>query len=427
MATSAASLARVRGGLLGVVLLFAALYFIQGMNETATGLVHQPIYSLLKQWHTKPGQMTTLVALLGWPWCCKPLFGLLSDFCPLAGYRRKSYLLAAAFLTSVCFCGLYSIMPLQPGSRMFLMLTLMVPTFAVTFADVVLDALIIETGQPRGITARLQSVRWGASYAATILTGQLGGKLCQQHHEAWAFLLCGILATAALVLTVLFVREPRVTAVEDDLPTIRSTFSQAVRSPTVWWVGAFLFVWHFNPFTQSVLYLHMTETLASRGMNDSFYGDTISMLAVGSIAACITYGIYCRKVPMRWLAPIAVAGGIASTLAYWFLEGRTSAMVISLVVGFTYMTANMVQCDLAAQACPLHAAGTIFGGFMAVCNISTLLSTSAGGFCYKWAVDRWGPIEGFKALLLLGAFFTLLALPLARRIPRDLFARADNQ
>lgn len=423
MASSATSVARVRGGLLGVVLLFAALYFVQGMNETATGLVSQPIYSLLAQWHTKPGQMTTLVALLGWPWCCKPLFGLLSDFMPLAGSRRKAYLISAGFMTSICFCGLYTLMPLPPGSRMFLMLSLMIPTFAVTFADVVLDALIIEAGQPRGITARLQSVRWGASYAATILTGQLGGKLCQQHHEAWAFLICGALATAALVLTVICVREPRVVAVEDDLPTIRSTFAQAIRSPTMWWVGAFLFVWHFNPFTQSVLYLHMTKTLARQGMNNSFYGDTISMLAVGSIAACVSYGVYCRKLPMRWMVPLAVAGGVASTLSYWFLDGRTSAIIISLVVGYTYMTANMVQCDLAAQACPLHAAGTIFGGFMALCNISTLLATASGGFCYNWAVDLWGPHNGFKALLIVGAVFTLLAWPVGRRIPANLFDR----
>jgi sugar phosphate permease len=81
----------------------------------------------------------------------------------------------------------------------------------------------------------------------------------------------------------------------------------------------------------------------------------------------------------------------------------------------------MVQCDLAAQACPLHAAGTVFGGFMAICNISTLLATSAGGFCYQWAVDQWGPHDGFKAVLLLGAFFTVLAWPVARRIPQNLF------
>src|SRR5579864_3294585 len=123
MASSATSVSKVRGGLIGFVLLFAVLYFVQGMNETATGLVNQPIYSLLKKWNTSPGQMTTLVALLGWPWCCKPLFGLLSDFVPLAGYRRKSYLLGMGILSSVCFCGLYTLMPLAPGSRMFLMLT----------------------------------------------------------------------------------------------------------------------------------------------------------------------------------------------------------------------------------------------------------------------------------------------------------------
>jgi hypothetical protein len=191
----------------------------------------------------------------------------------------------------------------------------------------------------------------------------------------------------------------------------------------MWWVGAFLFVWHFNPFTQSVLYLHMTTTLARQGMNDSFYGDTISMLAVGSIAACVSYGVYCRKLPMRWMVPLAVAGGVGSTLSYWFLDGRTSAIIISVIVGYTYMTANMVQCDLAAQACPLHAAGTIFGGFMALCNVSTLLATASGGFCYDWAVKLWGPYDGFKAVLIIGTFFTLLAWPVGRRIPATLVQR----
>lgn len=421
MASWATSVTRVRGGIVGLFLLFAGLYFVQGMNETATGLVTQPVYSILKQWGSKPGQMTTFVALLGLPWCLKPFYGLLSDFVPLAGYRRKSYLLAMGAVTSVCFGGLYWLMPLPDGSRVLLLITLLVPTLAVTFADVVLDALIIETGQPRGITGRLQSVRWGASYAATIVTGKLGGKLCQDHHERWAFLICGALAAVAFMVSLICVREPRVVAVDDDLPTIRATLAQAFRSPPIWFVGAFLFIWHFNPFTQSVLYLHMTERLR---MPETVYGDTISLLAIGSIAACASYGLYCRLIPMRWMVPASIISGMISTLAYWFLAGPISVMVISVIVGFTYMTANMIQCDLAARACPLHAAGTVFGVFMALCNVSTLLSTWIGGYCYQWCVTMFGGYEsGFRAVLALGALFMLASWAVARRIPHHLIAQ----
>ena len=56
---------------------------------------------------------------------------------------------------------------------------LFVPTIGVAFSDVVIDALMVEEGQPRGLTGRLQSVQWAAIYAATILTGVLGGYLSQ--------------------------------------------------------------------------------------------------------------------------------------------------------------------------------------------------------------------------------------------------------
>ena len=425
MASGARTIARFSGGVVGLFLLFGALFFVQGTNETATGLITQPLYAILKRWGSKPGQITTFVAMLGLPWCLKPIYGLLSDFVPLAGYRRKSYLILMGVVASACFIGLFSIMPLAPHSTALLFIMLLVPTFAVTFADVVLDALIIETGQPRGITGRLQSVRWGAGYTATSLAGLVGGWLCQQHSERWAFLICGALATVALAILLLFVREPRAVALEDDLPTIRATLRDAFRSPTVRHVGIFLFVWHFNPFTQSVLYLHVTEHLRlSERVAEQFYGDTIFFLSVGSIVACISYGFYCRRFSMRRMVPLSIATGVVSTLLYWFLRPEhANAMTISVLVGFTYMTSNLVQCDLAARACPIHAAGTVFGVLMALCNVSTLLSTCVGGYVYEWLTDLWGTDRGFQALLIVGAVCTLASWPAARRIPHQLLPK----
>ena len=42
------------------------------------------------------------------------------------------------------------------------------------------------------------------------------------------------------------------------------------------------------------------------------------------------------------------AWGVLSTLAYWGLRDEQSAIVISVLVGFTYMTATLIQLDLAA-------------------------------------------------------------------------------
>lgn len=415
MSTLVASVARVRRDILLLFGLFAVLYFVQGITETATGLVHQPTLSLLKGWGHTAAEVTTFTALLGIPWCLKPIFGLLSDFVPLAGQRRKSYFLLAGALASIFFLSLY-LLPLASGAKYGLLVGLLVPTLAVTFGDVVLDALVIEIGQPRGLTSRLQSVRWGASYVAMILTGWLGGELCQHRQQRLAFLICGGLAAAASLLAFRLVSEPAKVVVEGDWPSIRRSLSAALRSKTSLIVGAFLFAWHFNPFSTSVLYLHMTKTMR---LSEQFVGDTYSLLAIGSIAACVAYGIYCRRVSMRVLLPLAVLSGVASTLAYLFLEGRTSAAVISLVVGFTYMTANMIQCDLAARACPMHAAGTMFAIFMSLCNVSTLVSMWVGGSLYEAAAGYWGSADAFNAVIWLGAGMTLLSWPIVRWLPRE--------
>jgi predicted MFS family arabinose efflux permease len=424
MSSVAATIAKARQGIIGLFCLFGLFYFIQGVNETATGLVNQPFLSLLERWGSTPGEITSFVALLGVPWCLKPVFGLVSDFVRFAGYRRKSYLIATAAATSACFLGLY-LLPLSAGSRHLLLIGLFVPTLAVTFADVVLDALIIELGHPRGITARLQSVRWGASYAAMIITGKLGGKLCEAGYQRMAFLICGGLAAVGFFLSVLMVREPRQVVVEEDLPELKAALLESLRSPTVIVTGLFLFAWHFNPFTQSVLYLHVKNTMNfSRGMAEAAYGNSMSMLAIGSILACVCYGVYCRRVPMRWMAPASIAIGIVSNLLYYMLVGPKSLDAVSLAVGFTYMTANMIQCDLAARACPVHAAGTVFGLFMALCNVSTLLSVWLGGRLYQWAVEQHGGIYAFQMMLLVGSGCIAASLLVARRLPRELLGKA---
>jgi hypothetical protein len=422
MSSVAVTVAKARQGIIGLACLFGLFYFIQGVNETATGLVNQPFLSLLERWGSSAGEITGFVALLGVPWCLKPIFGLVSDFVRFAGYRRKSYLIATSLATCACFLGLY-LLPLSAGGRHLLLFGLFVPTLAVTFADVVLDALIIEHGQPRGITGRLQSVRWGASYAAMILTGHLGGKLCQAGHQRTAFLICGGLAAVGFFLSVLMVREPRHVVVEEDLPALKTALLESLRSPSVIVTGLFLFAWHFNPFTQSVLYLHVMKTMNfSKSMGEAAYGNSMSMLAIGSILACACYGVYCRRVPMRWMVPGAIVTGVISNLLYFLLVGQKSLDVVSVAVGFTYMTANMVQCDLAARVCPVRAAGTVFGLFMALCNISTLLSIWFGGLLYQWAVEQYGGQQAFQLMLLVGSGFIASSWFVARRLPRELLA-----
>jgi hypothetical protein len=74
---------------------FAILYFVQSIGDPTSGLIAQTVRSLLRSWGESPASLAALMALLAIPWSVKPVFGLLSDFVPLLGSRRRNYLLLA--------------------------------------------------------------------------------------------------------------------------------------------------------------------------------------------------------------------------------------------------------------------------------------------------------------------------------------------
>ena len=68
---------------------------------------------------------------------------------------------------------------------------------------------MIEVGKPRGLTGPLQSAQWFAASLGLLCSGIAGGCLTSRNRHELAFLICAVLWTASLVLTLAFVREPQ--------------------------------------------------------------------------------------------------------------------------------------------------------------------------------------------------------------------------
>ena len=83
-----------RMSMVGLGSLFGLLYFVQGIVEPTDGLLSQPIKSLLRNWGYSAAATAWFIAVLSIAWAIKPLYGLLTDFVPFAGSRRRSYLAA---------------------------------------------------------------------------------------------------------------------------------------------------------------------------------------------------------------------------------------------------------------------------------------------------------------------------------------------
>src|SRR5882724_6938293 len=80
-----------------LALIFAVVYFAQGMwylpNLSLTFLFKETL-------HLSAGQTADFFAITIIPWLIKPVYGLLSDFVPLFGWRRKSYFLLMSGLAA---------------------------------------------------------------------------------------------------------------------------------------------------------------------------------------------------------------------------------------------------------------------------------------------------------------------------------------
>jgi Na+/melibiose symporter-like transporter len=402
--------------------LFGALYFTQGVSEPTEGLVVQPTRWLLKSWGESNEQITSFAAWITLPWLFKPLYGLIADFLPLGRNRRKNYLILTAGVAALGYLGLYFYPP-GPHAERFLFWALFVPTVAVAFTDVVVDALMIAVGQPRGITGHLQAIQWTSIWAATILNGELGGLFSNTSSVRQAFLICSGAAGIAWLIACCLREDPPPADASEHGMTARDTLdelSTAIRQPVLWLLVTFLVLWNFTPLSMTVVYLYWTRTL---GFDEVFYGHTVIWLAAGAMMASMGYGLYCRRVSRSVLMHMSIVLGIAATWAYWAVFDRDSAGIVSALVGFAHMTATLILLDLAAQICPVRSAGTVFGVLMAVQNASVMAATWVGGVWYDAWLAKWGPAFAFQ--LLVG----ISALPIATcwlLIPRLKRALADT-
>jgi predicted MFS family arabinose efflux permease len=337
---------------------------------------------------------------------------------PLWGYRRKSYLLISSGVTMFSLIAL-SMIDLPFGAEGWLLALLLPVSLAIAFSDVVVDGLMVERGQPLGITGRLQSIQWTMIWGASIFTGVVGGHLSGSGNQQTAFLLCGLVTAVTFFSSLWLVEERR----SCDAAGMRRTLGdlwRSTHSPALLAAAAFLFLWNFNPFSTSVLYVHMTRGL---GFSEELVGQVKSVLAVASMLASGAYGFYCRRVPMWLLIHLCIVLGIVSNLMYWTMHDERSAYLVAFAFGTINATAIMVQLDLAARRCPPVVAGTMFALLMSLSNFGTSLSGWLGGYWYDDWTTRWGAVSAFDWLVGVGAVFTagcwLLAPWLNRGVPGD--------
>jgi len=254
------------------------------------------------------------------------------------------------------------------------------------FTDVLCDAVMVEQGKARGLTARFQSIQWAAIYGASLLAGIGGGYLSAHVSYGRTFLLVALFPAFSFAASVWAVREART---RFDRATVRETVAAlrlGARSGPLWRAAAFIFLWNFSPSFGVPLEYHMVDVL---GITKIQLGVLASLGSGAAMLGALLFGRYARRLAVKRLLNLAVAIGVAGTLAYYGLVGWRSAVALGVSVSFVTAIAILATLDLAAQAVPRHAEGTFFAALMSVSNLGSTGAEWLGGQLYDLMGLNW--------------------------------------
>src|SRR6187200_3472753 len=138
--------------------------------------------------------------------------------------------------------------PLSPRASWLLFALLLPTTVGIALGDVIVDALMVEKGQPLGLTGRFQSIQWAAANAALLLTGVLGGYVAEERLQSVAFALCGVLWVFAFAVTWRYAGDHEDTHLDSaSLHETGAALISVFRDKLFLAVCALLTLWSFNP------------------------------------------------------------------------------------------------------------------------------------------------------------------------------------
>ena len=386
-----------------LLVFFALVYLVEGVGQIG-GLIAQPLTFYLKEVHGWAAlQVTAFLAVFNFPWIVKPVYGLLSDFVPIFGYRRKSYLIIANIIAMAAY--LWSTQLSAPGELVW---ALQLTAYAMAISSTVCGAVLVENGQRLGQSGRFVNQQWLWFNAAAMVSAIGGGQLVQWLPPATALHTAALIVAAApaavLLGTLLLVQEEPMHLDAVALRRSIDGLASAFKKRELWIVGSFLFLYYFSPGLATPLYYAMTDNLK---FPQGFIGLLGSITSAGWIAGALLYPRLLENLSSKRLLNLSIALGTVTTAAYLLLVNETAAVILSFCSGFAAMLATVATVTLAADYCPQRTEGFSFAVMMSLINLATASGDVIGSYLFDHQFHH-----RLTPLILVSAAFTAFAFVL---------------
>lgn len=406
-----------------LVIFFGVAYFCQHFGQA--GLINQPLTFYFKEvLHYGADQIATFFAILTIPWMIKPVYGLVCDYLPLFGYRRKSYLLLLNLAAAVGFFAISGF-----GDTSAIRTALVMTAFCTAFSDVAIDGLMVELGKKTGRTAQFQSMQWLWFNAAMVLSSLAGGFFSEYLPVDSAYrvaaMVTAVFPLIVVVATWFWVKEEKSRIELAGMKQTTLGLVQALKSRTIWVIVGFLAFWQFSPSFGTPMYIHMTDNLK---FSQGFIGALGAIGSVASVIGALAFNRwladrYTTKTMLYWSAIIGVIG----TLSYLLLLDPTTtgtaltAVILNFIFGIAGQISMLATLNLAAENCPRRVEAMTFAVLMSVFNLSAQGSSIFGSWLFEHMFNK-----SLFPLIIVSAVFTALCLTLIPLLPNPQKEETDD-
>ncbi|HEV2301863.1 MAG TPA: MFS transporter [Stellaceae bacterium] len=385
-----------------LMVFFAVVYVVEGFGQVG-GLISQPLSFYLKEakgW--SPLQVTAYLTIFNFPWIIKPVYGIVSDFVPLFGYRRKAYLILANALGAIAYFSATRL-----GESHTLGLVLLLTAYAMAISSTLCGALLVENGQRFSSSDAFVNQQWLWFNVAAMASALIGGELVQHLSPEGALhgaaAIVALAPISAILATLYLIDESRSRA---DFGQLKKTFHALVATFAVrdlWVIAIFLFLYYLNPGFGTPLYFYMTDSLK---FSQAYIGILGAISSAGWVLGALFYRRFMRGLTSRALINLSILLGTVTTAAYLLLFGEVSAAFVNFASGIANCIAFVATLTLVADYCPQRAEGFAFALMMSLLNLATSVSNNLGSYLYEHVfANRLDPLiilsAGFTALIFL--------------------------
>ncbi|XP_008794379.2 probable folate-biopterin transporter 2 [Phoenix dactylifera] len=366
------------------------------------------------------------------PWIVKPLWGLLTDVLPLAGYRRRPYLILAGLV------GAISMLTLSLHDNLHVVFALMAMTAGsagVAIADVTIDACVAQNSiNHPALAADMQSLCELSLSIGSLLGFSISGLLV---HAISSQGVLGLISIPfALVFSVGIVLKEMHTPnipyrqVYQKFLQASQTMWTTLRCPDVWRPCLYMYLsLSLSLNIQEGMFYWYTDSTSGPSFSQGTIGFIFSVGSAGSILGVLLYQNVLKDYPFRgllfWSQLLSSLSGMLDLILVLRLNlkvGMPDYLFVVIDECVSQMVGRlkwMPLLVLSSKLCPLGIEGTFFALLMSIDNTGLLTSSWAGGLLLHMLKVTRAEFSNLWAAILIRSIMRALPLAILCLVPKS--------